>query len=144
MFSVGDKALYGGRTVKIRAFIEGIEPKYDLYKIEWFDDRGFHQETVRVSKLKIAKINSLDDCAKVASSMPTKMKPIKITEEQDQAIPNLIEAAGDKSFSDLVRRLLAQEAERLSVTWPDNMPTPDQNIRKAIPKRWPRDQEDAE
>jgi predicted CopG family antitoxin len=77
-----------------------------------------------------------------ALPMPTKMKPIKITEEQDAAIEPLVKSAGDKSFSDLVRRLLAQEAARLGVEWPDNMPTPDQNIRKAMDKRWTKDDTD--
>jgi predicted CopG family antitoxin len=141
MLNTGDDAIYQGRTVKVRGFIEGIEPKYDLYRIEWFDYRGHHQEIVGASELKIAKISGLDDCVKDRSPMPTKMKPIKITEEQDAAIENLVTAAGDKSFSHLVRRLLKEEAERLSVTWPDNMPTFDQNIRKAIDKRWKQDED---
>lgn len=75
-----------------------------------------------------------------APTMPTKMKPIKITSEQDSAIPVLVEATGDKSFSDLVRRLLAQESARVGVEWPDNMPAADQNIRKAMDKRWKQDE----
>ncbi len=72
------------------------------------------------------------------SAMTTKMKPIKVTEEQDVAIEPLVKASGDKSFSDLVRRLLAQEAARLGVEWPDNMPTRDETIKKAYSNRWPK------
>lgn len=143
MFSDGDKAIYQGRTVKVRAFVEGIAPKYDLCRIEWFDYRGFHQETVGASQLRIAKISGFDDHPKANPLMSTKTKLFKITEEQDEALSNLLEASKDKSLSDLVRRLLKEEAERLSVNWPDNMSSKEETMRRAQSQRWTKDKDDA-
>lgn len=85
-------------------------------------------------------IQPLVEAPKEAVPVPTKMKPIKITEEQDAAIDPLVKATGDKSFSDLVRRLLAQEAERVGAEWPDNMPSKEETMRRAQSKRWPKDE----
>lgn len=91
--------------------------------------------------MRLVKMGASVEFKPEAPTMPTKMKPIKITEEQDAAIPVLVEATGDKSFSDLVRRLLAQEAARLGVEWPDNMTSKEDTMRRAQAKRWPKDDE---
>lgn len=63
---------------------------------------------------------------------------ITITDEQSEATGPLVEATGEKSLSHLVRRLLAEEAARVDVEWPDNMLTPEQTIKKAYQARWPK------
>lgn len=52
-----------------------------------------------------------------------KRVPIYLTEAQHQKTPDLVEAAGYKSFSELVRMLLKREAERRGVEWPDDANT---------------------
>lgn len=70
--------------------------------------------------------------------MATKQKLMKYTDEQDAALNALTEAAG-KTYADLVRGLLAAEAERRGIVWPDNMPTREETIKKAYSNRWPKE-----
>jgi hypothetical protein len=56
---------------------------------------------------------------------------ITITDEMSEATAPLMQATGDKSLSEMVRRLLGEEAARVGAEWPDNMPSPETNIQKA-------------
>ena len=69
----------------------------------------------------------------------TKKILITITDEQSEITGPLVKATGDKSLSELVRRLLAVEAARVAIAWPDNMATRDETIKKAYSNRWPKD-----
>lgn len=68
---------------------------------------------------------------------------ITISDEQSEATGPLVEATGEKSLSDLVRRLLKEEASRVGTIWPDNMLTPEQTIQKAYQARWPKSETSA-
>lgn len=72
----------------------------------------------------------------------TKKILITITDEQSETTGPLVQATGDKSLSDLVRRLLAEEAARVAIEWPDNMLSREETIKKAYAKRWPKDAQD--
>lgn len=67
--------------------------------------------------------------------MPQKL--MLYTDEQIVVIEKITKATRE-TYSDLVRRLLAAEASRLDIEWPDNMPTRDDTIREAQKKRWPK------
>jgi hypothetical protein len=70
--------------------------------------------------------------------MATKQKLMKYTDEQDAAVTQITDAT-DETYAELVRRLLAQEAARLGIEWPDNMLTREETIKKAYTNRWPKD-----
>lgn len=65
-------------------------------------------------------------------------KEMLYTPEQNNALANLMTVTDDRSYADLIRRLIADEAARLGLEWPDNMPTKKDNARKGISKRWPQ------
>lgn len=71
-------------------------------------------------------------------------KEMLFTPAQNNALSNIQTLTGDKSYADLVRRLLAQEAERVGVSWPDDMPTKKDNAKKGVSKRWPKQDEEGE
>ena len=70
--------------------------------------------------------------------MATKQKAMLYTPEQVQAL-GLLAAATGETYSDLVRRLVAAEATRLNIDWPDNMLSRAEAIKKAYELRWPKD-----
>lgn len=56
------------------------------------------------------------------SITPFIRKEIKYTLEQGEALDNLVAAAGDRTYAQMVRRLIKQEAERLGLPFAMNMP----------------------
>lgn len=66
-------------------------------------------------------------------------KEMLFTPEQNNALVNLMTITGDKSYADLVRRLIAQEAAAQDIEWPDNMPAA-KTLKEARAKRWPKDE----
>lgn len=68
----------------------------------------------------------------------TKQRIVKVTNEQDEAVTSLTESTGE-TYADLVRRLLAAEAEKHGIAFPMNMPASNDNIRKAYESRWPKE-----
>ena len=69
--------------------------------------------------------------------MATKQKAMLYTPEQIRALDLLAEATGE-TYSDLVRRLVAAEAEMKGIDWPNNMLTRGEAIKKAYELRWPK------
>jgi len=69
--------------------------------------------------------------------MAAKQKAMLYTPEQIRALDLLAEATGE-TYSDLVRRLVAVEAARLNIDWPDNMLSRAEAIKKAYELRWPK------
>ena len=69
--------------------------------------------------------------------MATKQKAMLYTSEQIRALDLLAEATGE-TYSDLVRRLVAAEAEMKGIDWPNNMLTRTEAIKKAYELRWPK------
>jgi hypothetical protein len=58
--------------------------------------------------------------------------------QQDAALTKLTQATGE-TYADLVRRLVAAEAAKHGIVWPDNMLTREETIKKAYANRWPKD-----
>ena len=69
--------------------------------------------------------------------MAAKQKAMLYTPEQVQAL-GLLAAATGETYSDLVRRLVAAEAEMKGIDWPDNMLSRAEAIKKAYELRWPK------
>jgi hypothetical protein len=69
----------------------------------------------------------------------TKQKLMLYTDTQVIALEKIMQAK-DETYAELVRRLLAREAESLSIEWPDDMPTREETMRQAQKKRWPKDE----
>jgi hypothetical protein len=64
-----------------------------------------------------------------------KQKLMLYTDAQMIALDQIMRAKGD-TYAELVRGLLADEAVRLGLVWPDDMPTKQETMRNAQKKRW--------
>lgn len=62
-------------------------------------------------------------------------KEMLYTPEQWETSETIRQSTNDATHAELIRRLLALEAERLGIAWPDNMPTKKENSRKAVAAR---------
>jgi hypothetical protein len=71
-----------------------------------------------------------------------KQKLMLYTDTQIIALEKIMQAKGE-TYAELVRGLLAAEAARLGMDWPDDMPTREETMRDAQKKRWPKDEKDA-
>lgn len=68
-------------------------------------------------------------------------KEMKYTDEQGKAL-DLLAKKTNETYAEMVRRLIADEAARLGIDFPQNMLSKQETIKIALEKRWPKDEKD--